>query len=62
MLCLDEWTEYGGNCYKYVDQKKDWEEARQSCVTEYQGGSGLSYNMINHSAFSPVGRADFNSR
>ena len=36
-VCLDGWTEYGGNCYKYVDQKKNWEDARESCVADYQG-------------------------
>ena len=36
-VCLDGWREYSGNCYKYVDQKKSWEEARESCLTDYEG-------------------------
>ena len=44
-VCLDGWTEYSGNCYKYVDQRKNWEDARESCVTDYQGRPQLSSTL-----------------
>jgi len=35
-VCPDGWTGHADHCYKYVDQKKNWTLARESCVAEYQ--------------------------
>ena len=35
-VCPEGWTGHADNCYRYVEQKKNWDLARESCVEEYQ--------------------------
>ena len=34
IVCSDDWSEFGGECYKYFDNSDNWEDAKEHCVSE----------------------------
>ena len=34
IACPDDWSEFGGECYKYFDNSDNWEDAKEHCVSE----------------------------
>ncbi|KAM9839148.1 macrophage mannose receptor 1 [Aulostomus maculatus] len=47
--CAPEWLAFRGKCYKFVEEKKNWQDARTYCKN--QGGNLVSITNVHEQAF-----------